>query len=222
MKKSLYIMAFGLLFMNLEAQFKLPKNPLGSLTGNQEAAAPAVDISQSQANLMAQLTDALGDVAFAQSLIAEAQGNKEKAAALKGTSDTLKGGNATDKEIKGAVETVGATAKEQQAAFNQSQELSAEAKALYGKAVLPYVKSVAKTSKLSGPIKDFASEAQNSIKSVRNPLEIGKLKKTLDVGLFVGSNVPKLITSLVTSSKALLTFAKANDMDTKGAADIEL
>ena len=44
------------------------------------------------------------------------------------------------------------------------------------------------------------------------PLEIGKLKKTLDVGLFVGSNVPKLITSLVTSSKDLLTFAKANDM----------
>ena len=84
------------------------------------------------------------------------------------------------------------------------------------------MKSVAKTSKLSGPIKDFASEAQNSIKSVRNPLEIGKLKKTLDVGLFVGSNVPKLITSLVTSSKDLLTFAKANDMDTKGAADIEL
>ena len=95
--------------------------------------------------------------------------------------------------------------------------MSAEAKALYGKAVLPYVKSVAKTSKLSGPIKDFASEAQNSIKSVRNPLEIGKLKKTLDVGLFVGSNVPKLITSLVTSSKDLLTFAKANDVDTKGA-----
>ena len=222
MKKSLYFLAFGLLFTNLEAQFQLPKNPLGTNTGNQEAAAPAVDISQSQANLMAQLTDALGDVAYAQSLIAEAQGNAEKAAALRGTSDTLKGGNATDQEIKGAVETVSSTAKEQQAVFNQSEAVNAESKALYAKALLPYVKSVAKTSKLSGPIKNFATEAQNSLKSIRNPLEIGKLKKTLDVGLFVGSNVPKLITSLLTSSKDLLTFAKSNDLDTSEASSIEL
>ena len=83
MKKSLYIMAFGLLFMNLEAQFKLPKNPLGSLTGNQEAAAPAVDISQSQANLMAQLTDALGDVAFAQSSLQRHKATKRKQLLLK-------------------------------------------------------------------------------------------------------------------------------------------
>lgn len=221
MKKSLYLLALGLLFMNLEAQFKLPNNPLGAITGNQEVA-PAVDISQSQANLMVQLTDALGDVAYAQSLIAEAQGNAEKAAALRGTSDTLKGGNATDKEIKGAVETVSSTAKEQQAVFNQSQSVNAESKALYAKALLPYVQSVAKTSKLSGPIKNFATEAQNSLKSIRNPLEIGKLKKTLDVGLFVGSNVPKLITSLLTSSKDLLTFAKSNDLDTSEASSIEL
>lgn len=221
MKKSLYLLALGLLFMNLEAQFKLPNNPLGAITGNQQVA-PAVDISQSQANLMVQLTDALGDVAYAQSLIAEAQGNAEKAAALRGTSDTLKGGNATDKEIKGAVETVSSTAKEQQAVFNQSQSVNAESKALYAKALLPYVQSVAKTSKLSGPIKNFATEAQNSLKSIRNPLEIGKLKKTLDVGLFVGSNVPKLITSLLTSSKDLLTFAKSNDLDTSEASSIEL
>lgn len=224
MKKSLYFLAFGLLFMNLEAQFKLPKNPLGAITGNQEAeaAAPAVDITQSQANLMMQLTDALGDVAYAQSLIAEAQGNAEKAAALRGTSDTLKGGNATDQEIKGAVETVSSTAKEQQAVFNQSEAVNAESKALYAKALLPYVKSVAKTSKLGGPVKNFYTEAQNSIKSIRNPLEIGKLRKTLDVGLFVGSNVPKLINSLLTSSKDLLTFAKSNDLDTSEASSIEL
>lgn len=222
MKKTLTFIAFGLFLINLEAQFKLPKNPLESITGSQEASAPEVDITQSQANLMAQLTDALGDVAFAQSLIAEAQGNAEKAAALKGTSDTLKGGNASDEEIKGAVETVSATAKEQQAVFNQSQAVNAESKALYAKALLPYVKSVAKTSKLGGPIKNFTAEAQNSLKSLRNPLEIRKLKKTMDVGLFVGSNVPKLIASLLTSSKDLLTFAKSNDLDTSEASSIEL
>ena len=55
---------------------------------------------------------------------------------------------------------------------------------------MPYIKSVAKTSKLSGPIKDFMGEAQNSLKSVKNPMKLRKLKGTLDTGLFVGKNVP--------------------------------
>ena len=39
--------------------------------------------------------------------------------------------------------------------INQGDSMSAESKALYAKALLPYAKSVAKTAKLSGPIKDF-------------------------------------------------------------------
>ena len=100
--------------------------------------------------------------------------------------------------------------------------VDAEAKKLYAKALVPYIKSVAKTSKLSGPIKDFMNEAQNSLKSIKNPMQIRKLKGTLDTGLFVGKNVPKLIVTLGKSSKDLLTFAKANEMDTSGADDIEL
>ena len=53
-------------------------------------------------------------------------------------------------------------------------------------------------------------------------MEIRKLKKTLDVGLFVGKNAPKLIVNLGKSSKDLLTFAKKNDLDTSAADDIEL
>ena len=53
-------------------------------------------------------------------------------------------------------------------------------------------------------------------------LVLWSLKKTLDTGLFVGKNVPKLIVTLGKSSKDLLTFAKANEMDTSGADDIEL
>jgi hypothetical protein len=66
------------------------------------------------------------------------------------------------------------------------------------------------------------NEAQNSIKNIRNPMEIRKLKKTLDTGMFIGKSAPKLIVNLGKSSKDLLTFAKKNDLDTSGADDIEL
>jgi len=59
-------------------------------------------------------------------------------------------------------------------------------------------------------------------KSIKNPMQIRKLRGTLETGLFVGKNVPKLIVTLGKSSKDLLTFAKANEMDTSGADDIEL
>ena len=100
--------------------------------------------------------------------------------------------------------------------------MDGEAKKLYAKALLPYVKSVAKTAKLSGPIKDFMNEAQNSIKSIKNPMQIRKLKSSLDTGLFVGKNVPKLIITLGKSSKDLLTYSKDNGLDTSSADDIEL
>jgi len=224
MKNLTILFGLGLLVFNIEAQFKNPFAEIQKTVEDvQKAASSGGNISGTQANLMAQLTDALGDVAAAQSIIAEAQGNAEKAAALKNTSDTLKGGNASDKEIKGAVDIVSSTAKEQQAVFNKSETVSAESKALYAKALLPYVKSVAKTSKLSGPIKSFAAEAQAEIQGIAsNPLKIVKLKKTLDVGLFVGKNVPKLIVSLLSSSKDLLTFAKSNELDTSEADSIEL
>ena len=100
--------------------------------------------------------------------------------------------------------------------------MSGGSKALYGKALLPYIKAVAKTAKLKDPISNFMKDAQSTLKTTRNPMKLIKLKKTLDTGLFVGKNVPKLIVSLATSAKDLMSFAKKNDLDTSEADDIEL
>ena len=209
----------GFSFSNIsEAQFK---NPLGALGGG-DSDSSGGDISAIQDKLLSDLTDALGDVLAAQAIIAEAQGNKEQAAALSNASDKMKGGEASNEDIQGGLTLSSDTVAAQQEIINQGDTMSAESKALYAKALLPYVKSVAKTAKLSGPIKDFTKEAQNSLKSIKNPMQIRKLKKTLDVGLFVGKNAPKLIVNLGKSSKDLITFAKKNDLDTSGSDDIEL
>ena len=223
MKKYLMALTIIIGFSGLaEAQFK----GLGGLTdlvgGKEKNEAPAGDINSAQDRLMTDLKDVLGDVLAAQALIATAQGNAEKAAALNNTANKMKGGDANNDDIKGAVQLTKDTVNEQKDIIAGNEQMTAESKALYGKALIPYIKAVAKTAQLNDPIKDFVDQAQNSLKSIRNPMDIRKLKKTLDTGLFVGKNVPKLIITLGTSAKDLMTYAKKNELDTSDADDIEL
>jgi hypothetical protein len=216
------MMVIGCGFANFtEAQFKL-KNPMTDLLGGDSEKQSSGDITVLQEILLADLTDALGDVLAAQAIIAEAQGNKELAATLNNTSEKMKGGDSSNDDIRGGLSLSSDTVAAQQSIINDGENMNSESKALYAKALKPYIKSVAKTSKLSKPIKDFMNEAQNSIKNIRNPMEIRKLKKTLDTGMFIGKSAPKLIVNLGKSSKDLLTFAKKKDLDTSGADDIEL
>tara|TARA_B100000700_G_C14835271_1_gene756523 strand:+ start:219 stop:926 length:708 start_codon:yes stop_codon:yes gene_type:complete len=211
-----YLFLLSFVFVNTaDAQFKDLKklNPLGG-GDKQESQESAVDIDTAQANLIAAVSDALVDVLTAQAMIAEAQGNGELAATLKNTSSAITGGDGSSEDIQGAV-TLSEEAREvMDSVVEEKGELDDDAKALYAKALVPYVKAVAKTAKLSEPISDFMNSAQNSLKSIRNPMEIRKLKSTLDTGLFVGKNVPKLIVSLGKSSVGLITFAKKNGLDT--------
>ena len=200
----------------VDAQFKLPSNPLTSSKSQ-----PSGDIDASQKALMSQVADAIADTLAAQALIAEAQGKAELAATLNNTSSKLKGGDPSNDDIKGAVLLTKETADEQKQVFAAGEAMSGGSKALYGKALLPYIKAVAKTAKLKDPISSFVEDAQSDLKNT-SPMKIMKLKKTLDVGLFVGKNVPKLIISLGTSAKDLMSFAKKNDLDDSGADDIDL
>lgn len=218
MRKKLigYIFLVSFVFANTaDAQFMDLKklNPLGG--GDEQES--AIDIDTAQANLIAALSDALSDVLAAQAMIAEAQGKDEQAATLRNTSAALTGGSGSSDDIQGAVTLATETLAENDAVVEEQGELNDEEKSLYQKALVPYIKAVAKTAALSEPIADFMEQAQNSIKSIRNPMEIRKLKGTLETGLFVGKNVPKLIVSLGKSSVGLLTFARKNDLDTSEA-----
>jgi hypothetical protein len=100
--------------------------------------------------------------------------------------------------------------------------MSDDAKALYAQALVPYLSSVAKTKELAGAISNFMEASQNELKSIRNPMQIRKLKGTLETGLFIGKTVPKLIVNLGKSSIGLLSFARKNGLDTSKADEIEL
>ncbi len=198
-------------------------NPLKSLTGGGEDEEVLVmSVDEAQAQLILALSSALGDVLAAQALIEEAKGNKDLAAKLNNSSAQMLGGNASNEDIQGAVLLTRDTSKAQQETFEESEEMADEAKSLYAMALVPYLSSVAKTAALAEPIANFMNASQNQLKSIRNPMEIRKLKGTLETGLFIGKNVPRLIVNLGKSSVGLLTFARKNGLDTSAADEIEL
>lgn len=225
----IYLLAFFMFFsVSSEAQLKKLKdlNPLSALTnqGEEENAEEVVVLSvdEAQAQLIIALSSALGDVLAAQALIEEAKGNNDLAATLSNSSAKMLGGDASNEDIQGAVLLTRDTSNAQQAAFEESEEMADDAKALYAKALVPYLSAVAKTKGLTEQITNFMNASQNQLKSIRNPMEIRKLRGTLETGLFIGKNVPKLIVNLGKSSVGLLRFAKKNGLDTSAADEIEL
>ena len=221
-----FTILIGFSFSNIsEAQsFGKFKNPLSALTGEKEEGdeAPVLGVDEAQAQLIVALTSALGDVLAAQAMIEEAKGNKDQAAKLNNLSQDMLGGDSSNDDIQGAINVTSDITKAQSETFEQSDEMSDEAKGLYAKALVPYLSSVAKTKELAGAISNFMQASQNELKSIRNPMQIRKLKGTLETGFFIGKTVPKLIVNLGKSSIGLLSFARKNGLDTSKADDIEL
>jgi len=201
---------------SLEAQFgKLkdlkPKKSSSSSSGN---------ISASQDALVLQTAAAIAMLAEAQSYVALAQGNQELAEQLKNINKKLKGGNTGD--IKSHMDTVNKAAKVQKEVIKQKEKMSDDAKKNYQKALVPFFSSAALTVKLKDPAQNFITDATNQIKSIKNPLELGKVKKSVDTGMYIGKNIPSLISNLLSTTGDLMSYSKDNGLDVSKAASIEL
>ena len=159
-------------------------------------------------------------LAEAQSYVALAQGNQELAEQLKNVHKELNGGNTGD--IKSHMDTVNKAAKVQKEVIKQKEKMSDDAKKSYQKALVPYFSSAALTIKLKDPVQNFVKDATNQIKSIKNPLELGKVKKSVDTGMYIGKNIPSLISNLLSTTGDLMSYSKDNGLDVSKAASIEL
>ena len=202
---------------SLEAQFgkKLkdlkPKKSSSSSSGN---------ISASQDALVSQTAAAIALLAEAQSYVALAQGNQELAEQLKNVQKELNGGNTGD--IVSHMDTVNKAAAVQKEVIKQKEKMSDDAKKSYQKALVPFFSSAALTIKLKEPAQNFVKDATNEIKSIRNPLELGKVKKSVEVGMYVGKNIPSLTANLLSTTGDLMSYSKDNGLDVSEASSIEL
>ena len=187
---------------------------LSSLMGS-GGSSTANDLPAAQLNLEQALRNALADLSEAESYFAQARGDAEAAAASLSQAERLRGKD--DVDIKEAMDET-ASSREKSAEFEaNATELSAEAKALYAKGLLPYAKGVANTAVATKQAKTWLNAAQKELKSVRNPMKLGKLKKSLGGGLSLAKSLPKFFKTLGSSTKGVFAFAKSQKMDTKDA-----
>ena len=176
-----------------------------------------VDLSAAQLNLEQAIRNALADLSEAESYFAQARGDAEAAAANLSRAETLRGKDEVD--IKEAMDET-ASSREKSAEFEASAgELSTESKALYAKGLLPYAKGISNTSKASALASEWLQYAQSEITSIRNPMKIRKLRKTLGDGMSLAKSLPKFFKTLGSSTKGVFAFAKTQKLDTKKAQD---
>ena len=194
----------------------LPKLP-GGFGGSDSKEESSVDLPSAQIKLERTLRDSLADLSEAESYFAQARGDAEAAAANLSRAETLRGKDEVD--IKEAMDET-ASSREKSAEFEASAgELSTESKALYAKGLLPYAKGISNTSKASALASEWLQYAQSEITSIRNPMKIRKLRKTLGGGMSLAKSLPKFFKTLGSSTKGVFAFAKTQKLDTKKAQE---
>ena len=189
---------------------------IAGITGTGESEdSSEMDLPAAQTALERTLRNALAELNEAESYFAQARGDAEAAAISKSRAETLRGED--DVDIKEVLDAT-ASSREKGAEFEASAgELNAESKALYVQGLVPYAKGVAETSKAAKEAQKFMKSATAEIKSIRNPMKMGKLRKTFTGGMAIGRVLPGFFKTLGESSKGVFSFAKTQKLDTKNA-----
>ena len=60
--------------------------------------------------------------------------------------------------------------------------------------------------------KTWIDAAQNELKSIKNPMKLGKLRKSLSGGMSIAKAIPKFLKALGKSSKGVFSFAKKQSL----------
>ena len=82
---------------------------------------------------------------------------------------------------------------------------------------MPYASGVALTVEVSKEAKSWLDAAQSELKSVRNPLKLNKLRKSLSGGMNIAKAIPSFLKTLGSSSKGVFSFARKQKLDTSEA-----
>ena len=175
----------------------------------------SVDLPSAQANLESTMSEALANLNKAEYHFQKALGNSEAAAAAESRANTLSSGG--DVDINSVLESTASAREAGQEAESMAGDLSAEAKAEYAKGLLPYASGVALTVKVSKEAKSWLDAAQSELKSVRNPLKLNKLRKSLSGGMNIAKAIPSFLKTLGSSSKGVFSFARKQKLDTSEA-----
>lgn len=167
-----------------------------------------------QDSLVKTYQSSLGDILSSQALLLEAYGMKQEAAKLRSEADAMGKGTLDKAQFK-RITGLSADANEQlKANMAEEKALTDEGRGKYQQALLPYATGVVKMSKL---VPEFQKFLQSAMDQVNSASLMGKMKvkKQLDVGMYLAKATPGYLTNVTTTTKKIVTYAKRQGVSKK-------
>lgn len=185
-------------------ELKLPKLGSGS-----NSSVNVDDLSKQQDELVKTLNSSLRDLATSQQIMAEALGLKGAASLAETNANNLKSGDLTGKDdVAKAVANSKDADKMIQEELAKGTELSEESKAKFSTALVPYGKG-------SVGMVVTGKKAADAAKSLTTTTDLTILSK-LGTLMYIGKESPTLISTFTGTTGKLISFSKANGLDTSG------
>jgi hypothetical protein len=187
--------------------FGLPKIGGSNDSANTNNTESLDSVIVQQDSLVKTYQSSLGDILSAQALFLEAYGKKEDAAKLVSAAEAI-GKGSVDKDEFAKSTTLSKDANETiRKDIAEGEELSSEGRAKYQEGLLPYASGVGKIAKLRPEFEKFTQSAKAQLDSA-SMMEKLKVKKQLDVGIYLATKAPGYVADLASTTKEILTFAK--------------
>jgi len=205
---------------NTAYSFGLPDLP-GSAKGSGDTAASGESASDAQEVIVGDFKVALGYVLQAQGHVASALGLSDTAEDLKLQAGRLSGSDCVTSCLKEVRESSANGEKKIKEKIAAGSDLDSDSKKQLAKAFMPLGKGTYTMAKLAPKAKDWAKSASSEIKSA-GMMGAAKLKKKLDVGLYIAKTTPKLIKEWTKTTSSLVAFGKDAGVPTEGASGPEM
>jgi len=174
--------------------------------------APAQDPIMAQDALVISYVDSAQQISQAQIRFAGALGLKDEAAALKAETKALGSGSVSASSIKKQQARSKALDEKIAEKIATGSKLTVEGRKIFASGLLPYSVGLAEGAGMSVAAKNFVKSVESYVKD-SSPMEKMRVMKKVKPGLYVALSMPKYLQKLGSTSKAILAFAKANEIE---------
>jgi len=189
---------------------------MGGADKSESGKGASVSAEQQQEEIVKSFVSAYQDIFAAQSLLLKAFGMEDKAASHDADAGEISGKSLGKEEVKKALALSDAATKAIQAEIEKGAELSADGKKYYQASLKPMGMGTYKLVKFGPQASKWLSSAKNDIKAA-GMMGATKMKKKLDIGLFIAKESPSVIKAFSTNLNSVVTYGKAQGLDTSDA-----
>ena len=217
------VMAMALVLTIPTAQaFGLPKVPSLGASSEKAGSVDVASLMSQQKDLMGRFNQSMNNMLIAQSLTLEAGGLKEQANLALATAANYKEGAVHSKKaIERDSKITADASKAIQELMKNKTALTADGQKKLLSAVPHYAKGMADGTKLPKAFQDWTGSAKNGMSGLKtDPMGAKKLTGGLTDVTTVLTNLPSLLGTWTNTSKAFISYAGSNEVNTKDLSSV--